>query len=48
MLAYILGITKRDNKGIANWGRFWGLQIEGEITNRGKRDYKVGFTKRDC
>ena len=43
MLAYILGITKRDNKGIANWGRFWGLQIGAKrlqmvvgISNRGK------------
>ena len=43
MLAYILGITKRDNKGIPNWGRFWGLQIGAKrlqmvvgISNRGK------------
>ena len=27
MLAYILGITKRGNKGITNLDRFYGLQI---------------------
>ena len=27
MLAYILGITKRDNKGITNRARLSGLQI---------------------
>ena len=44
MLAYILGITKRGNKGITNRGRFLGLQIGArEITNRGSlRDFKSG------
>ena len=36
MLAYILGKTKQDNKGITNQGRFQGT------TNRGERDYKSG------
>ena len=36
MLAYILGITKRDNKRITNRRRFYGLQIGARaITNRG-------------
>ena len=30
MLVYIFGITKRDNKGITTWGRFYGLQIAQE------------------
>ena len=35
MLAYILGIKKRGNKGITNRGRFQGLQIGARgITNR--------------
>ena len=44
MLAYILGITKRGNKGITNRGRFQGLQIGARgITNRGSlRDFKSG------
>ena len=47
MLAYILGITKRGNKGITNQGRFYGLQIGARgITNRGfkqgQKDYKLG------
>ena len=44
MLAYILGITKRDNKGIANRGRFQGLQIGvRRIANRGSlRHFKSG------
>ena len=51
MLAYLLGITKRGNKGITNRGRFQGLQIRArKITNRGslrdfklrKKDYKSG------
>ena len=44
MLAHILGITKRGNKGIINWGRFQELQIEARgITNRGSlRDFKSG------
>ena len=42
MLAYILGITKRGNKGITNLSRFYGLQIRARgITNRGSlRDFK--------
>ena len=37
MLAYILGITKRGNKGITNRGSFYELQIEARgITNKGK------------
>ena len=31
MLAYILGITKRGNKGITNLDRFYGLQIRTPI-----------------
>ena len=27
MLGYILGLTKRDNKGITNLGRIYGLKI---------------------
>ena len=44
MLAYILGITKRGNKGITNRGRFQGLQIGASgITNRGSlRNFKSG------
>ena len=51
MLAYTLGITKRDNKGITNRGRFWGLEIRAKlITNRvnlgdfksGQSYYKLG------
>ena len=44
MLAHTLGITKRDNKGITNRGRFWGLQIGAKwITNRGNLgDFKSG------
>ena len=51
MLAYILGITKRGNKGITNLGRFYGLQIRARaITSRdslrdfksGQKDYKLG------
>ena len=51
MLAYTLEITKQGNKGIANWGRFQGLQIGArEITNEGslmdlksrQKDYKLG------
>ena len=51
MLAYILGITKRGNKGITNLGRSYGLQIRArEITNKGslmdfksrQKDYKSG------
>ena len=44
MLRYILGITKRSNKGIANQGRFWGLQIgPREVTYRDSlRDFKSG------
>ena len=44
MLAYILGITKRGNKGITNRGRFSGLQIEARgITSMGSlRDFKSG------
>ena len=51
MLAYILGITKQGNKGIANWGKFYGLQIGArEIRNEGslmdlksrQKDYKLG------
>ena len=44
MLAYILGITKRGNKGITNLGRFYGLQIRARgIRNRGSlRDFKSG------
>ena len=39
MLAYVLGITKRGNKGITNWGQE-GFQIgPREITNLGK-DFK--------
>ena len=35
MLAYMLRITKRDNKGIGNRGRFQGLQIRARrIVNR--------------
>ena len=43
MLAYLLGITKRGNKGITNRGRFYGLQIRArKITNRGSfRDFKL-------
>ena len=42
MLAYILGITKRDNKGITNQGKFQGLQIRARgIIDRGSlRDFK--------
>ena len=41
MLTYILGITKRGNKGITNWVKFEGLQIGARgITNWGKKDYK--------
>ena len=40
MLAYVLGITKRANKGITNRGRFYGLQIGVRgITNRGSLRY---------
>ena len=39
MLVYILGITKRVNKGITNRG-----QVSG-TTKRGKRDYKQGQLK---
>ena len=44
MLAYILGIAKRDNKEIKNQGRFQGLQNGAQgITNRGSlRDSKSG------
>ena len=44
MLAYILGIAKRDNKEIKNQGRFQGLQNGARgITNRGNlRDSKSG------
>ena len=44
MLAYVLGITKRGNKGIANRGKFKGLQIRARgITNRDSlRDFKLG------
>ena len=51
MLAYVLGITKRGNKGITILGRFYGLQIRvRRITNRGslrdfqsgQKDYKLG------
>ena len=51
MLAYLLGITKRGNKGITNRGSFQGLQIRArKIANRGslrdfklrKKDYKSG------
>ena len=44
MLAYILGITKWDNKGITNRGRFQGLQfVAKEIKNRGSlRDFQQG------
>ena len=44
MSACFLGITKLGNKGITNWGRFYGLQIEARgITNRGSlRDFKLG------
>ena len=51
MLAYNLGITKRDNKRMLNRGRFWGLQIGTRgIANRntlrdfesGKRDFILG------
>ena len=44
MLAYILGITKRGNKGITDLRRFYGLQIgERGITNKGSlRDFKSG------
>ena len=43
MLAYLLGITKRGNKGITNRGKFQGLQIRArKITNRGSlRDFKL-------
>ena len=40
MLAYIVGITKRGNKEITNWGRFYGLQIGArEAANRGSLWY---------
>ena len=44
MLAYILGITKRGNKGITKRYRFWGLQIGARgITNKGNlKDFKLG------
>ena len=51
MLAYILGITKRGNKGITDLDRFYRLQVRATgITNRGrlkdfklrKKDYKSG------
>ena len=44
MLAYILGITKRGNKGITDLCRFYGLQIRARgITSRGSlRDFKSG------
>ena len=44
MLAYILGITKRGNKGITKRYRFWGLQIGARgITNKGNlQDFKLG------
>ena len=51
MLAYVLGITKRGNKGITNLVRFYGLQIRvRRITDRGslrdfqsgQKDYKLG------
>ena len=44
MVAYILGIAKRSNKGITSRGRFQGLQIGARgITNRGSlRDFKSG------
>ena len=44
MLAYILGFTKRGNKGITKRYRFWGLQIgERGITNKGNlKDFKLG------
>ena len=43
MLAYLLGITKRGNKGITNRGRCQGLQIRArKITNRGSlRNFKL-------
>ena len=42
MLAYILGITKRDNKGITNRARLSGLQIgaRGIKYRGGFRDFK--------
>ena len=44
MLAYILAITKRGNKGITNLGKYFGLQIRARgIANRGSlRDFKSG------
>ena len=44
MLAHILGITKRGNKGIANRGRFYELQIgaRGTANRDSLRDFKSG------
>ena len=48
MLAYIVGITKRGNKEITNWGRFYGLQIGArKAANRGNLWY-VKYGQRDC
>ena len=42
MLTYILGITKRGNKGVTNLGMFCRLQVRTRgITNRGSlKDFK--------
>ena len=41
MLAYILGITKRGNKGITKRDKISGLQIGAwGITNRGNNEFK--------
>ena len=43
MLVYILGITKRGNKGITDLGRFYRLQVRATgITNRRSlKDFKL-------
>ena len=50
MLACILGIKKRGNKGITNWGTFEWLQIRARVATKrvsfrgiksGQKDYKM-------